>query len=255
MIKDRLKNIIGQDNIYYLRSLFPSKMEKEVFARRREFFAGFVNKQDLCFDVGANLGNRIEPFLALGAKVIALEPQDMCYKYLKKKFGSKITLIKKGVGASTENKTLHISTSHTISSFSENFISEMKKSRFKDEDWNQEQVMEMTTLDSLIETYGLPQFIKIDVEGYEFEVLKGLTKSVKMISFEYAMPEQTQITQNCVNYLQNINQNYVFNFSAGETLKFELNNWLTGMELIKYLSDPKNVKYKDSGDIYAKLPN
>ena len=255
MIKEQLKKIIGMENIYYIRSLFPSEIEKALINRRKEFFSGFVNSGDLCFDVGANLGNRIEPLLGIGAKIIALEPQDMCNSFLKKKFGSKITLIKKGVGATNENKTLHISDSHTISSFSEEWINEMKKNRFKNEDWNNEQVMEMVTLDSLIESYGLPQFIKVDVEGYEYEVLKGLTKSVNMISFEYSIPEQTQNIQNCIHHLQNINPNYIFNFSPGETLQFELNNWLKGMELNKYLSNPNNIVHKDSGDIYAKLPN
>jgi FkbM family methyltransferase len=41
------------------------------------------------------------------------------------------------------------------------------------------------TIDALIEAYGTPDLIKIDVEGYEYTALKGLTKKAKDICFEW----------------------------------------------------------------------
>jgi hypothetical protein len=68
----------------------------------------------------------------------------------------------------------------------------------------------MTTLDKLIEQFGIPSFIKIDVEGFEYEVIKGLSKPVKALSLEFT-PEIIESTYKCINYLQQlgkINLNY-----------------------------------------------
>lgn len=45
--------------------------------------------------------------------------------------------------------------------------------------------VESITIDSMVERYGMPDLIKIDVEGYEFTVLSGLTQKVKDICFEW----------------------------------------------------------------------
>lgn len=42
------------------------------------FYEQFIRPNDICFDIGANMGNRTEVFLKLGAKVIAVEPQSEC---------------------------------------------------------------------------------------------------------------------------------------------------------------------------------
>lgn len=58
-------------------------------------------------------------------------------------------------------------------------------------------------LDSLIEEYGVPDYIKIDVEGYEKEVLAGLTQKVGMVSFEF-MDEFKEETLWCLNHLKEL---------------------------------------------------
>jgi hypothetical protein len=68
----------------------------------------------------------------------------------------------------------------------------------------------MTTLDRLIEQYGTPSFIKIDVEGFEYQVVKGLTQPVKTLSLEFT-PEFIESTFKCIDHLQrlgNIRLNY-----------------------------------------------
>ena len=57
--------------------------------RLRKFYSAFVPKGGLCFDIGAHLGNRIAPFLDLGAQIVAVEPQPLCLEYLQRRYGKK----------------------------------------------------------------------------------------------------------------------------------------------------------------------
>ncbi|PZR11681.1 MAG: hypothetical protein DI539_20470, partial [Flavobacterium psychrophilum] len=167
--------------------------EEEVLNKRIAFYSSFLKAGDLVFDVGSNMGNRIRPLLSLNLKVVAVEPQAACCAYLRKTFGDKIILEQKGLGDKEEIKKMYVAEKQNyLSSFSEDWIAKMKEQRFQDADWNNVQEVQITTVDNLIARYGTPKFIKIDVEGYELEVLKGLNKPINMMSFEYAVPENLQ---------------------------------------------------------------
>jgi FkbM family methyltransferase len=149
------------------------------------FYAMFVRPGDLVFDVGANVGQKSEVFLACGARVVAVEPNPLCRPILDYEFGSNkdITVIGKAVGASEGEVDLNIVGIATTASVLDDWKylgagyeggGEARKVR-----------VPVTTLDSLIAEYGAPNFVKIDVEGFEPEVLKGLSRPVPLLSFEY----------------------------------------------------------------------
>ncbi|HBX21474.1 MAG TPA: hypothetical protein DEF88_13630, partial [Porphyromonadaceae bacterium] len=71
MLKEKLKKIMGLSNVMYLRSFFPTKQEQKNRKIRKRFYSKLVTKDMLCFDAGANFGNRIQPMLASGARVVA----------------------------------------------------------------------------------------------------------------------------------------------------------------------------------------
>lgn len=207
------------------------------------------------FDVGANFGNRIEPIINKDLKIVAVEPQKECIDFLKEKYGSRITIVPKGLGEKVETRTMYISDANTLTSFSKEFINKTQESgRFSQYNWREEQEIEITTLDKLIEIYGVPKFIKIDVEGFEFEVLKGLSHSVDYISFEYAVPEMKDSILNCVNRIDEISKNkeVFFNYSIGETMEWSLNNWLSATEMRAEISGDRFLN-SEFGDIYSKI--
>jgi Methyltransferase FkbM domain len=45
------------------------------------------------------------------------------------------------------------------------------------------------TLENLFKSYGVPRYIKIDVEGYETEVISRIRTKIDMLSFEYFLTE------------------------------------------------------------------
>jgi hypothetical protein len=63
--------------------------------------------------------------------------------------------------------------------------------------------VEVTTLDALIAKYGIPAFCKIGVEGFEAEVLKGLSQPLRMLSLEYHRDEAGQALE-CLNILSKL---------------------------------------------------
>lgn len=237
-----------------LRSFYRNEREKKYFNIRTKFYSTFIKKGDLVFDVGANIGNRVEAFLHINAKVVAIEPQKDCRRVLDIKFGKKITIVKEGLGEKEELKTLYIAESNTISSFSKEWIDDVKDGRFAGEKWNKTEQIQLTTLDKLISTYGKPKFIKIDVEGFELMVLRGLNSPIDLISFEYTIPEQIEQVNQCLSYLNNLSANYTYNYSTGESMLLELEEYISYTEFIEVIKTKEFID-TSNGDIYAKIKN
>lgn len=233
------------------------KIAEKLFNERLEFYSKIINPGDLVFDVGANIGNRVEVFLALGAKVIAIEPQEKCRKILMDRFWkspddlSRLYIVKKGLGAKPGMMELAISNSHQISSFSNEFITKMKDGRFKEMNWDKKVDVEIITLDDLIAEYGKPKFIKIDVEGFEYEVLSGLSKQIEYISFEYTTPEMLFNASLCFYKLKQIMPDCKFNWSIGESMKFA-DNWIDSEQMESLLASKRFID-TGFGDIYSKI--
>lgn len=182
----------------------------------RDFYSRFLKPGDLCFDIGANLGNRVRGFRSLDCKMIALEPQGSCFAALRRQFGndSKVTLIQKAVGRVPGELELHVSRDHVLSSFSENFINRTTASgRFSASKWDRRETCQVTTLDELITAHGIPKFVKIDVEGFEPEVLAGLSTAVPALSVEWT-PELPDKARDCIRHLATLGE-YEFNVSWG----------------------------------------
>ena len=220
------------------------------FIRRIRFYSKFVKKGDLCFDIGAHYGSYTRFLLRIGTKVVCVEPQRECLKKIYETYGKnkKVIIIGKAVGEKEQFSELFISeSSNYISTLSNKW---REKSRFSNNfKWTKTQKVEVTTLDNLIQEYSLPKFCKIDVEGFEFEVLKGLTKIIPIICFEFTR-ELFEDAKKCINYLKSLGD-VLFNFVKGASTYFFLP---------KFVSDDKLYEEIDIiqddllwGDIYARF--
>jgi len=215
------------------------------------FYSQFVPPGGLIFDIGANIGNRIEIFLASGAKVVAVEPQATCVDILTKKFGNKICIEQTGLSSSAGTREFYIANESTISTFSKEFISKTGGSRFKRNTWKESIQINVTTLDKLIEKYGIPDFCKIDVEGFEPEVIKGLSSKIPAISFEYCVPEMEDNLYECIQLLNMLDPSASFNYSVGESFNMALTEWLPFSDFLPLVKE-KAFRKTLFGDIYSK---
>ena len=169
--------------------------------RSLQFYSQFIHKGDLCFDVGANNGNRTKLFLKLGAKTISIEPQQACLQRLIKLFENNkdVIIVAKALADKQGTATIDIcEESPILSTMSDKWKNEGRFS--KEYKWSKTQEVVTTTLDLLIEQYGLPVFCKIDVEGFEYSVLRGLTKPINVISFEFTREFLDEATR-CINHI------------------------------------------------------
>lgn len=221
--------------------------------RLRRFYGQFVHLGDLCFDIGAHVGNRTRAFLDNGAHVMAVEPQPSCAVYLRRRFGAhpRFTLIPKAIGAQPGIGALHINRLNpTISTLAPvSWRSAMARAAARREHWDLQIPVEVITLNQLIEQYGLPHFCKIDVEGFEDQVLAGLSYPLPALSFEFISFEKN-IAWACIRRLQSLGA-YRFNWSIGERLCLEAPDWVDadGIEQTIQAMGSRII----SGDVYARL--
>ena len=217
------------------------------------FYSQFVNKGDLCFDIGANMGRRAKVLLKLGARVIVVEPQQHCMESLKKKFENKknITLLQKAVGQKEGHAEMMICNTHSLSSLSREWVDSVKQSgRYTSSQWEKTVTVPVTTLDALISQYGKPEFIKVDVEGYELEALNGLSQPVDIICFEFT-PEFIKSTIKCVDRVEEIGKSS-FNYCySDEPFNFVLSQWIDNQQMYKELE--LAAKEMKTGDVYVKF--
>lgn len=217
------------------------------------FYRRFLAPGMLAFDIGAHVGDRTAAFRRLGARVVAVEPQPPCVRLLRHLFSRDpgVTHLASLVGATDGTATLWVNQRNpTISTASQDFIQSADGAfGWEGEHWDQRLDCPVTTLDALIRAHGHPDFIKIDVEGYEAAVLAGLSTAPPALSFEFTTI-QRDVARICLERLVALGYR-VFNACLGETMRFAhpmpisaqvMADWITGLP-----------HAANSGDVYASL--
>ena len=194
------------------------------------------------YDIGANIGTCTQRLIDGGCRVLAVEPQpEMCSEMQKIFYGNEnVTILQSAVGNKQGIGTLNINSRNTLSTMSNQWIS---KSRFKESKWKTKIEVPIVTLDSLIDEYGIPDYIKIDVEGWEHKVILGLTKKVPCISFEFVI-EFHQQTINCINTLKDIGYTE-FHFPG-------FTDWINSEEIMSKITYLCSIDNNMWGDLYAR---
>jgi hypothetical protein len=90
--------------------------------------------------------------------------------------------------------------------------------------------------------------VKIDVEGYEAEVLASLATALPALSFEYS-PAAPLVALACIDRLEALAQ-YQYNWSIGESHQLARDTWLDARGLRALLAEMPATAA--SGDVYAR---
>ncbi|TYB44850.1 FkbM family methyltransferase [Actinomadura chibensis] len=225
--------------------------------RARRLYGEFIGPGDVAFDIGAHVGGRVRVWRGLGARVVAVEPQPDCLRVLRLLYGRDggTAIVPEAVGAAPGRARLAVSSATpTVSSMSPGWISSVTSDRsFAHVRWDESVEVEVTTLDDLVARHGVPAFCKIDVEGFEADVLRGLTRPVPALSFEY-VPSAHDAGLEALRIVERLGAEaggYVYNYSPVETMRLASERWLDAATLERRLEliRPRGR----SGDVYARL--
>lgn len=221
--------------------------------RLRALYGQFVSTSDLVFDLGAHAGNHTRALAAIGCRVIALEPQPDFARLLRTVFSRvpRVEIIESAVAETAGPATLSVSDrTPTMTTLAVEWRdARAQQPLFSDVRWDRPIAVETTTLDSLIAQFGMPAFVKIDVEGAEPSVLAGLSHPLPALSFEY-LPDALDYARTCVSRLAELGS-YRYNWSVGETFRLVSDHWMDAAELFAALETAD--MQRRSGDIYARL--
>jgi FkbM family methyltransferase len=216
-------------------------------------YGQFLGPGDLAFDVGAHVGNHARCFAGLGARVIAIEPQPAFAAWLRWLFRdqSRVAVVESALAAAPGVALLYRSPrTPTVATVSRPWMEAAGASAgFERVRWTEGIEVAATTLDALIARHGLPRFCKIDVEGYEAEVLRGLSRPIPALSFEY-VAAAIDVAVEAAAMLAALGS-YRFNLTAGEHRRFLWTEWrpLAGLEALLGAQQSD----RRSGDVYAQL--
>jgi FkbM family methyltransferase len=161
---------------------------------------------NLIFDIGANHGNFTREMLSYhpNARVVAVEANPYLADHLKQQFQNTNVEIIQRVVSSTDNELVPFYVCASADGISTADADWIYKSRFSGEHaWRAPIEVESTTVDTMIKLHGIPDLIKIDVEGYESVAIKGLTQKAGIVCFEWA-EEQYEKVQETAKHLQSI---------------------------------------------------
>lgn len=188
----------------------------------KAFYATLVNPGDLCFDVGANLGQTIDCLSDLGCQVISFEPNPYCVDLLNQRYKSKpqVEIIPIALSAEEGEAKLHFQGTASTASLREDWPYEA----------DEERIIKVSTLESMINKYGRPNMIKIDVEGFELEVVRGLKTVVPLIVFEIHKRE-TELGNKVLEQIISLGGFKGIKATTGDHSEWLIETWSSNIEL------------------------
>nr|WP_280863949.1 FkbM family methyltransferase [Falsiroseomonas frigidaquae] len=208
---------------------------------------------ELGFDIGAHVGDRSASYLRLGARALAVEPQPRLARLIRLLHGRTpgFTLVSALVGAEAGTATLRVNSKNpTVASASPDFIAAASAAEgWEGQVWDTELTLPVTTLDALAAQHGVPDFLKIDVEGYEAVALSGLSRAPRSLSFEFTTI-QRDVAARCLAKLAALGYRH-FNACLGEGMAFAHSAPIPAEAMAGWIAALPHAA--NSGDVYASL--
>jgi len=220
-------------------------------ARKKNFFEywGFVRRGDLVFDVGCVGGKFTHQFLAIGARVVCVEADERNVKNMGAIYGKRIELVHAALTDHVGHTTLFTKSQRGARATLVPHIYARQKG-IATKAYDKKTTVCAVTVDSLAEKYGVPAFIKLDIEGSEYLALKGMTVTVPALMFEFASG-YIEEAYKCAVLLGK--RGYEFNYASGHHGTFENDVWTDADEFEIGIPRRDAAGKFTWGNVYARL--
>jgi len=236
LLRERVSRVLPAVVKRQLRPCLVPLLHRLERPRLERLYRQFVASGDLVFDVGSAEGAHARVFRRLGARVVAIEPQPYCLGVLKRRFADDpgVTLVAAGVADREGEMTLHVSSGDPeLSTFA---VEKWRSGPHSGRRWDSRLDVPVLTLDRLIERFGRPAFIKVDVEGLEPQVVAGLGQAPRALCFEFT-GGLLEDAETCLATLARLGP-LVCNASLFRRHRLVADTWLGADELLARLSSP-----------------
>lgn len=208
-------------------------------------------RRTIMFDIGANIGNWSLANVTSENQIIAVEASPSTFRRLVENCNDKnITPLNYAVcNNNGQDITFYQADCDTISTINKDWLTS-STSRFYNQSYT-EITCKTTTIDNLINQYGVPSLIKIDVEGGEYECISSLTQKARTICFEWAS-ETNDITLKCIDYLNGLGYvRYAIQYCDNYTYRPHEDEFYDSLTIKRRLL--ATVPKQDWGMIWCKL--
>ena len=216
---------------------------RAALARSREF--AFYRRlltppPGLVFDIGASYGSKASIFRRLAQRVIAVEADPAAFALLSRRFAQHPEVVPWHAAATDHNgigRFFRIdNSSDAYNSTDESWVAAIAAERGKAAPSAIE--VPYITIDALIARFGVPDYIKLDIEGAELAALHGLTQPIRLISFECNLPAYDAQLHDAIALLMQRAADARFNCVIDEPPHgFDLPAWVTGLELLAHIRE------------------
>lgn len=213
--------------------------------KMREFYTQLVQSVPMqewnleckiIFDIGANKGDTTDYFRFAADQVVSLEPDHRLANRIRERFRpiDSVTVVEAAVDKDEGYSILYLNPEfpayNTLNGKWRDILQSTSEHQF-----NQSYVVETLSLDHLIQTYGKPVYIKLDIEGAELSALQGLTQSVPFLSFECNLPHFRKETLHILQVLKLLSPEVDFMYSTSEGFRKNLSRWIPADEMADFI--------------------
>ncbi|WP_235299334.1 FkbM family methyltransferase [Portibacter marinus] len=178
---------------------------KEVLDTEFQFYNLVIPKEkiNLAFDIGASIGNNTKHLRRLGIKVIAVEPEKTNFRILRNRFrkDSGVVVVRNVVSETMGVSKLFVEKGNSLHTVNEKWLKAAPARSSHKVVYTGIQEVQSITINDLFQQYGIPNLIKIDVEGNELKVIKSIGQPIDFILFEANLPEYYSETLKIIELL------------------------------------------------------
>lgn len=199
----------------------------------------------MIFDIGANRGDKTELFRHAAERVVCVEPDHTCNRVLHERFQMQpgIRILEAAVDESNGYGIYYSnSTDSAFNTLSAKWKETLENTSLEETPirFDESYIVETLTLDQLIASHGVPCYIKIDVEGFEYQVLKGLNQAVPFISIEANLPQFREETIWSIHRMQTLSPDVQYLYSTSEGFRDGTSEWMDGGRLISEIETTRS---------------